>query len=131
MRVLIADDDRDLVEAIAEYVRECGHEVCATVTGGGLAVIQSFARYLPDVVILDIMMPRFNGITTCHALLSRKPDTKVIFMSGKVESDHPFVMSCGAVAYLHKPILLEDVREVLGALASQTLIPLPSASVAA
>lgn len=131
MRVLIADDDRDLVEAIAEFVRECGHEVCATVTGGGLAVIQSFARYLPDVVILDIMMPRFNGITTCHALLSRKPDTKVIFMSGKVESDHPFVMSCGAVAYLHKPILLEDLREVLGALSNQTLIPLRAGSVAA
>lgn len=131
MRVLIADDDRDLVDAIAEFVRECGHEVCATVTGGGLAVIQNFARYLPDVVILDIMMPRFNGLTTCHALLSRKPDTQVIFMSGKVESDHPFVMSCGAVAYLHKPILFEDLRDVLRAISSQTLLPLRPISVAA
>jgi hypothetical protein len=52
-------------------------------------------------------------------------------MSGKVESDHPFVMSCGAVAYLHKPILLEDLREVLGALSTQTLIPLRAGSVAA
>lgn len=131
MRVLIADDDRDLVDAIAEFVRECGHEVCATVTGGGLAVIQNFARYLPDVVILDIMMPRFNGLTTCHALLSRKPDTQVIFMSGKVESDHPFVMSCGAVAYLNKPILFEDLRDVLRAISNQRLLPLRPVSVAA
>ena len=70
---------------------ECGHEVVGTVTGGGLAVIQAFARCQPDVVLLDIMMPRFNGLTVCHALLSRKPDTKIIFVSGSVDENHPFV----------------------------------------
>ncbi len=63
--------------------RECGHEVVGTVTGGGLAVIQAFARYEPDAVLLDLMMPRFNGLTVCHALLSRKPDAKIIFISGR------------------------------------------------
>ncbi|RYD85363.1 MAG: response regulator [Verrucomicrobiaceae bacterium] len=117
MRILIADDDRDLADALAEFVRECNHEVVDKVTGGGLAVIQSFARHNPDVVLLDIMMPRFNGITVCHALLSRKPETKIIFVSGKVEGDHPFVAGCGATAYLQKPILLDDLRVLLNSLA--------------
>jgi DNA-binding response OmpR family regulator len=116
MRILVADDDRDLADALAEFVRECNHEVVDKVTGGGLAVIQSFARHNPDVVLLDIMMPRFNGITVCHALLSRKPDTKIIFMSGKVESDYPFLAGCGATAYLQKPVLLDSLRVLLNTL---------------
>ena len=117
MRILIADDDRDFADALSEFVRECNHEVVDKVTGGGLAVIQSFARHNPDVVLLDIMMPRFNGLTVCHALLSRKPETKIIFVSGKVEGDHPFVAGCGATAYLQKPVLLDDLRMLLASIA--------------
>src|SRR5829696_108153 len=113
MRILIADDDRDLADVLAEFVRECNHEVVDKVTGGGLAVIQSFARHLPDLVLLDIMMPRFNGITVSHALKSRKPETKIVFMSGKVEGDHPFIAQCGASGYLHKPVRFEALREML------------------
>ena len=113
MRVLIAEDDRDLAEALAGFVRECEHEVVDTVTGGGLSVIKSFARYQPDVVLLDIKMPKFNGLTVCHALLSQRPGAKIVFVSGSVEGGHPFVKRCGATAYLSKPVLLQDLRETL------------------
>ncbi len=117
MRILVADDDRDLADALVEFVRECNHEVVDKVTGGGLAVIQSFARHNPDVVLLDIMMPRCNGLTVCHALLSRNPNAKIVFMSGKVESDHPFVAACGATAYIQKPVLLDELRVILNNIA--------------
>ncbi len=113
MRVLIADDDREMAEVLGAYVAECGHEVIATVTGGGLAVIQTFARCQPDVVLLDIMMPRFNGLTVCHALLSRRPDIQVIFVSGSVDKNDPFVTGCGASAYLQKPVNLSELRAAL------------------
>ena len=115
MRILVADDDRDLADALAEMVRECGHEVVDKVTGGGLAVIQSFARHLPDAVLLDIMMPRFNGLTVCHALKSRMPETRIIFVSGKVEGDHPMLANCDAAAYLQKPVSFNELRSVLSA----------------
>ena len=118
MRVLIADDDRDMAEVLGAYVTECGHEVVGLVTGGGLAVIQAFARFEPDVVLLDIMMPRFNGLTVCHALQSRKPDAKVIFISGKLDGSHPFVSGCGATAYLQKPVSQADLRAALAAVES-------------
>src|SRR5262249_20857417 len=104
MKVLIADDDKDLAQALADSVTACGHEVVGIVTGGGLAVIQTFARNPVDVVLLDIMMPRYNGLTVCHALLSRKPDAKVVFVSGSADKTDPFVRGCGAAAYLEKPV---------------------------
>lgn len=115
MRILIADDDREMAEALGAYAEECGHDVVATVTGGGLAVIHAFARYEPDAVLLDIMMPRCNGLTVCHALLSRKPDAKIIFVSGSFDGNHPFVSGCGAAACLQKPVSLVDLREALDA----------------
>jgi two-component system chemotaxis response regulator CheY len=107
-----------MAEVLAAYVRELDHEVVETVTGGGLSVIQSFARHRPDVVLLDIMMPRFNGLTVCHALLSRDPNAKVVFVSGMVEGTHPFVSGAGAFGYLEKPIQPEKLREILDAVAA-------------
>ena len=115
MRVLIADDDREMAEVLAELVRECGHEVAGCVTGGGLSVIRNFAQHEPDVVLLDIMMPRFNGLTVCHALRSRNAEAKIIFVSGHVDGEHPFVSSCGATAYLKKPVSLAELRDALAA----------------
>lgn len=113
MRVLVADDDRELAAALADCVLACGHEVVDTVSGGGWAVIQSFARHAPDAVLLDILMPRCNGLTVCHALLSRKPDTRVIFISGRMERDHPFISDSGAAGYLQKPVALAELRAAL------------------
>ena len=92
----------------------CGHEVVDTVSGGGLAVMRSFARHLPDAVLLDIQMPRCNGLTVCHVLLSRKPATKIIFVSGRAEGDHPMISGCGAAGYLQKPVGLVALQGVLG-----------------
>ena len=113
LRVLIADDDRDLADAIAGYVRECGHDPVATISGGGLEVIRRYGQYDPDVVLLDIMMPRFNGLTVCHALRSRDPDAKIVFVSGQVDGTHPFVTGAGAVACLGKPIVRAKLEEIL------------------
>ncbi|MDR3401879.1 MAG: response regulator [Chthoniobacter sp.] len=115
MRILIADDDKELAQTLADCVTACGHDVVGTVTGGGLAVIQAFARCQADAVLLDIMMPRYNGLTVCHALLSRKPDAKIIFVSGSADKTDPFVTNCGAAAYLEKPVSLAELRDTLDA----------------
>lgn len=113
MRVLIADDDRELAAALAAQVEELGHEVAGVITGGGLAVIQTFARYDADVILLDILMPRFNGLTASHAIRSRHPEMPIIFMSGHVGSSHPLLNNCGAVAYLEKPVNMPKLRAAL------------------
>lgn len=116
MRVLIADDDKLVCDLLSQFVRFCEHEVVATVSGGGLAVIQSFAKLQPDLVLLDVLMPRFNGLTVCHALKSRQPNAKIVLMSGMVDEHHPFVSGCGAHGFLHKPMHIDDLRDALAAI---------------
>ena len=113
MRVLIADDDRELASAIASYVRHCNENVVATVTTGGIDVAHSVERFMPDIILMDIVMPRINGLTICHHILSRFPKTRIILFSGKLHARHPDVISSGASAFLSKPIKLAELRRVM------------------
>lgn len=113
MRLLIADDDRLVCEMLKRYAEACGHEVVETVSGGGLAVIQSYSRHLPDVVLLDIVMPRLNGFTVCRNILSRYPEAKVILMSGVIDPDDYAIAQSGAVAYLQKPFEMSVLDALL------------------
>jgi len=113
VRVLIADDDRELASALASYVRYCNEEVVATVTTGGVDVVRNVDRFAPDVIIMDIVMPRLNGLTVCRHILSRFPQTKIILFSGKLDANHPFVVDSGAVAFLSKPVKLAELRTTL------------------
>lgn len=112
MRVLVADDDRASADTMAVLIREVGHEVVGVITTGGMDVIRNYRELQPDVVFMDIMMPRYNGLTVCHAIYSINPNAKVILMSGLMEQDHPFVESAHATAFLPKPVKLEDVRQI-------------------
>jgi CheY-like chemotaxis protein len=113
MRVLIADDDRKMAEMLAAQVTLCGAEVAGVVTTGGLDVIQQHHRLRPDLVIMDVIMPRFNGLTVCHAILSRYPEMKVVLISGFMSEHHPFIKNSGASMFLAKPFRLDQVRAVL------------------
>lgn len=113
MRVLIADDDRELASALASYVQHCNAEVVATVTSGGIDVVRNVDRFQPDIVIMDIMMPRLNGLFVCQHILSRFPGIKIILFSGKLSADHPHVTASGAIAFLPKPIRMSEVGELL------------------
>ncbi len=118
MRVLIADDDKNVVDLLTAFVTACEHEVVDRVTGGGLAVMRSAVQHRPDLVLLDIIMPKFNGFTVCQQLVSRNPLVKVILMSGLVDESYPSVATCGAVEYLRKPIHFEQMRELLTKMAA-------------
>ncbi len=120
MRILIADDEQDLVDALAAFVRERGHQVVATVTTGGLDVIHAYARFQPDLVLMDIMMPKYNGLTACLALRSTHPGAKVVFVSGKFNAEHPFVSNTGAVGFLAKPFDFSKLDAILESQAAHT-----------
>jgi CheY-like chemotaxis protein len=113
MRVLIADDDKRCAEFMAALVEAAGHEVVAVETGGGLAVIQTYARLLPDCLLLDVMMPKFNGFTVAQQVRSRVPTAHIIMMSGLVAEDYPAARQCNPDAWLSKPIAFEDLCAAL------------------
>ena len=119
MRILLADDERELAACLAKYLGKAGHEVCA-VTTGGLDVLPAYDQFHPDVVLMDVMMPRFNGFTISHALLSRNPALKLVLCSGVLSADHPFVIASGACRFLAKPFDFSEAKEILESLAPVT-----------
>ena len=125
MRVLIADDQRDVGRSLADLVRCCNHDIVAVV-GSGLEAIQAYTRYHPDLVLMDYRMPKFNGATACRNILSKDPLARIILVTGWSPSDE--AGASGAIAILPKPLdldrleaALHDVAETLRAAAEATI----------
>jgi CheY-like chemotaxis protein len=110
MRVLIADDQRNVGTTLADLVSNFDHEV-VEVVGSGFEAIQAYHRHHPDVVLMDYYMPRLNGATACRHILSRDPAASVILVSGVAGAED--LTHSGAIALLAKPIDLAKLKILL------------------
>ncbi|MEY2538532.1 MAG: two-component system, chemotaxis family, chemotaxis protein CheY [Verrucomicrobiota bacterium] len=110
MRVLIADDQKDVGMALAELVVHCKHEV-VEVVGTGLDAIHAYARHRPDVVLMDYAMPKLNGATACRNIMAKDPNARIILISGVAAAAD--VLGSGAFAVLSKPVNFDRLYEVL------------------
>jgi DNA-binding response OmpR family regulator len=103
--VLIVDDNRDAADTLAEVLRLSGYEVATAYDGvEGLAVAQAVR---PDVVVLDLGMPRLDGYATCRALRERQEGRTmtVLALSGWGQAaDKARAAEAGFDAHLVKPV---------------------------
>ena len=114
MRILIADDQKDVGTTLAALVCHCKHEV-VEVVGSGLEAIQAYARHKPDVVLMDYWMGKLNGATACRNILAKDPAARVILVSGFSPGND--ATDAGAIAVLSKPVGLQLLEEALDAAA--------------
>ena len=118
MRILIADDEQNQLELLSFNLKQDGYEVI--IATNGQDVLDIVADQLPDLIILDWMMPEISGIDVCRYLRSSK-ETKsipIIMLSARgEESDRTLGLDVGADDYMTKPFspreLLARVRAVL------------------
>jgi DNA-binding response OmpR family regulator len=117
-RILIAEDERDIRELLFFTLYFDGHDVL-TATNGEEAYTTTLQE-MPDLVILDVGMPRMSGLEACRMIKSEKStrDIPVIFLSAKsLEAEIKAGLEAGAVEYLIKPfapdLLIEKVRKIL------------------
>jgi CheY-like chemotaxis protein len=108
MKVLIADDNRDLAENLGEILEADGHQV--EVVHDGHDAVQRAASHLFDAVILDIHMPRKNGVEACIELRRAFPHLPVILITG-YEDRADRALEVGAAGVFRKPI---EVEKFLG-----------------
>jgi two-component system alkaline phosphatase synthesis response regulator PhoP len=104
-KILIADDEPDILEIIQYNLRAEGYEVI-TAKNGNEAIDQA-KKYQPDLIILDIMMPGKNGIEVCNILRLQPAynDTLIIFLSAlSDEGTEVKGLETGADDYITKPI---------------------------
>ena len=110
MRILIADDQRNVGTTLAALVSHCQHEV-VEVVGSGLEAIQAYDRYKPDVVLMDYWMAKLNGATACRHIVSRDPAARIILVSAWSPPNDP--RESGAIAVLSKPVDLDQLEKAL------------------
>jgi DNA-binding NarL/FixJ family response regulator len=115
-RVLFADDHQLLREAFARLL-EPSCEIVGSVPDGR-ALLSSAPKLMPDVVVLDIAMPRLNGLEAARQLKQTMPETKVIFLTINEDADLAAeAVRVGAAGYLLKNSaaseLLQAVHEAM------------------
>jgi two-component system alkaline phosphatase synthesis response regulator PhoP len=104
-KILIADDEPDILEIIQFNLQSEGYEVIAAKNGD--EAIDLAKKQLPDLIILDVMMPGKSGIEVCNILRLQPEfkDTLIIFLSAlSDESSEVKGLESGADDYLTKPI---------------------------
>lgn len=121
-RVLIAEDDRSVREAIERALRFEGFDV-ATVRDGSEA-LQSLLNDSPDVMILDVMMPLIDGLDVARRVRARGDTTPILMLTARHEiSDRVAGLDAGADDYLVKPFALEELLARLRALLRRSTAP--------
>lgn len=110
MRVLIADDQKDVGTTLADLVIHCNHEVVGVVSSG-FEAIQAYSRHRPDAVLMDYWMSKLNGATACRNILAKDPAARIILVSGSLPNMD--IGDSGAVAVLAKPVNLHDLYAAL------------------
>ena len=114
-RVLVVDDDRAIREALARALQLEGYAVVAATDGG--AALEAIRAERPDVVVLDVMMPRIDGLTVVRVLRAEGDLTPVLMLTARTEtSDRVAGLDAGADDYLAKPFELDELLARLRAL---------------
>jgi CheY-like chemotaxis protein len=112
IRVLVVDDDPLMRDLICHMVDVLGFEVVGT-AGDGEEAIECSRQLQPDVILMDIMMPRLNGIDATRAIMAERP-TAIIFVSGFLQDEiRERAIAAGAASLVQKPFTLGDLQLAL------------------
>jgi DNA-binding response OmpR family regulator len=115
--VLVAEDERNLAEALSFLMQRAGFEV--TVARDGPSTVETARRIRPDIVVLDIMLPGFDGFEVLTALKRQGdgPIPRIIMLTAKGhEKDKRRALELGVDDYVTKPFSNRDVVERVRAL---------------
>ena len=105
--VLIIEDDPKIVELLRLYLERNGYQVHSA--GDGVSGLEAFERTGPDAVILDLMLPRLDGIEVCRRLRSGS-EVPILMLTARVEEvDKLLGLSLGADDYVTKPFSPREV----------------------
>ncbi len=118
-RILLADDHKIIREGLRDLIEgEPGMEVVGE-AGDGQEAVDRALELSPDVIVMDVTMPRMSGIDATKEILSQKPETKIVALS--IHSERHFIASmlaAGASAYLPKDSAFKQLVHAINASAA-------------
>lgn len=110
MEILIADDDGTICHVLLRILTQAGHQVDEA--GNGKEMLRIWKKKRHKVIFSDVNMPEKNGLEACQEILNLEPKTKIIMMTGSLESAR-LVHQSGLGISLRKPFSVAEVLEKL------------------
>ena len=112
-RVMIADDSDAIRLVLQDILGIGGHEIVAEAQNGAEAV-EMFSQVNPDVLLLDLAMPKKDGLTVVKEVIGKHPNAKIILITA---SDNQNVINeclqCGAKSFISKPFDFDYVLKLI------------------
>lgn len=104
-KILVVDDDANICELLRLYLTKEGYQV--TTAGDGEEGLEKFNQIKPDMVLLDVMMPRMDGWEVCRRIRARSQVPVIMLTAKGEEEDELQGFSLGADEYIMKPFSLK------------------------
>ena len=115
MRIIVVDDDRSVRESLRRSLTFNGYDV--DLAADGEEALGQLATTRPDVLVLDVMMPRMGGLEACRQLRATGDDVPILVLTARDSvEDRVAGLDAGADDYLPKPFALEELLARLRAL---------------
>jgi DNA-binding response OmpR family regulator len=113
-RILVVEDERTIADAVAARLRAEGFAV--QVVGDGPSAVAAVQRERPDAVVLDIMLPGFDGLEVCRRIQAHDPVPVLMLTARDDEADLLVGLAVGADDYLTKPFSMRELAARVHAL---------------
>ncbi len=113
-KILIADDDSEMLESLASLLEASGYKV--TRAENGVEAVEMAEKELPSLIMLDIHMPKMDGLKACQAIKSNKVTKPIPVVMLTVEgsiSEIRQAIGYGACTYITKPSSNEEILKVV------------------
>jgi two-component system response regulator MprA len=115
MRILVVDDDRSVRESLRRSLAFNGYQV--ELANDGQAALDAVIAQRPDAMVLDVMMPRLDGLEVCRRMRASGDELPILVLTARdAVSDRVAGLDAGADDYLPKPFALEELLARLRAL---------------
>ena len=107
-KIFYIEDEANLGKIINDTLKLQGFEVVWETDGG--KVMQHFETFMPDLCVLDIMLPNIDGLSLCQQIKTRFPSLPIIFLTAKVETEDLVKgFEAGGTDYMRKPFSIEEL----------------------
>ena len=112
--ILVVEDEPLINQAVGDRLRAEGHAVVAAYDGPG--AVAAFEEHRPDLVVLDVMLPGFDGLEVCRRIQQQRPVPVLMLTARDDESDILVGLGVGADDYLTKPFRMRELVARVSAL---------------
>lgn len=128
VRILVVDDDRAVRESLRRSLSFNGYSV--SLATDGVEALEAITADRPDAIVLDVMMPRLDGLEVCRQLRSTGDDLPILVLTARDSvSERVAGLDAGADDYLPKPFALEELLARMRALLRRTIVDASSEAV--